>query len=274
MSRIPTLSRHQQHKAWIVTGVVAVLVAIACVAALGYYVFTLDSELQRETAARVASDVESKGLTEDVNALRAQVISEGEKPVVPPPGPVETSPDLTDTEVRSLALQIVQDYGVSQQAVTALVDAAVARVETTPGPPGESGPAPTPEAVMEATEAIVVPFLQANPPPPGEAGRDGVDGQDGEPGADSTVPGPQGEPGNGITESAFDETSCVLTFSYTDGTTQELGPVCGEDAFPFTIRFTVPTNGGKSVTVTCALTEATTEPQDCTTEESNPGGNP
>src|SRR5512139_2124358 len=108
-SRHVALSRQQRQRLWSVVGALAVLVAITVVAALGYQVFTLDSELQRETTARLASDAESGSLAEDVNALRAQVIAQGERPVAPPATTDPPDTELSDADVRTLALQVVRD---------------------------------------------------------------------------------------------------------------------------------------------------------------------
>jgi hypothetical protein len=75
------------------------------------------------------------------------------------------------------------------------------------GAPGRPGPVVSTAAVAAATAA----YLQANPPPPGE-------------------PGAPGAPGVGVSSAFLD--GCDVVFTYTDGTSSRVGPLCGPPGPP------------------------------------------
>lgn len=255
-----------RRRTYIVIATLCIMAVVAAIAWLGFVASGLDARLQQESAARLTSDRDRSSLADDVRALRGQVLDAGETPVAPEPS-VPTSPALTDAQVRALAGDVVNELGATPAAVSALIDAAVARVEATPGPP------PSPATVRAATQKVTTAYLKANPPP---AGQDGRDGRDGTNGADSTVPGAQGEKGDtgaagvGVASARFDTDSCSIVQTLTDGTEQSFGPLCGddgedgEDAVPFTFRFTVPGPGGSpGTTYECTIPSAGADPQDC-----------
>lgn len=255
-------SRVNQERAWLVVGALSVLIGIAVVAFLGYRSIVLtdkvekqEAVIQSEVSARVSADEErartSSRLNEaidDVNVLRAQVLASGEEPAVDPLPPEDTV--LTEDEARNLTLELVRAYSVDEPAVRGIVNAAVRKIETTPGPPGDSV---TPQQVYDATEAVVLPWLMANPP------KNGADGR-------------------GIKAVTLRDDGCTLVTTLTDGTSNELGPICGArgpagadgkngaDALPFTIRFRFPGRGLNDYLVTCSIAD-NKAPTDCTTEE-------
>ncbi|HMM95413.1 hypothetical protein [Phycicoccus sp.] len=260
MNRIS--SRVDPRRGWLAIAVAAALIAVGIVAGLGYKVVVLSdavneqkSTTSKETQARVEADADRRELAErlddavsDVNALRNQVLANGERPVVEAPSRAATP--LSDAEVRAVALQVVRTYAVDSNAVNAIVSAAVAKVEKTPGPKGDG---PTQDEVLDAVQSVVIPYLAANPP------KDGVNGKDGADGA-------PGAPGVGIKSVTFDDTRCLIVTTLTDGSTQELGPVCGKDAYPVTIRFNFDLDRRTTVLVTCEIKD-NSAPTDCTSEQ-------
>ncbi len=160
MNDVPDIP-HNRITPLVLTFLAAVAVTLALFAYLYWQSDDRADDLQSENAA---SGVVSSSLATDVEALRAQILALGERPVAP-------DPEVTVREV-------IRETG--EQGVAGLQG-----VQGIQGLAGRDGrDSITPACGFEAAQCQ------------GAAGVDGRDGLDGAPGADSTVPGPQGPQGS------------------------------------------------------------------------------
>lgn len=129
------------------------------------------------------------------------VDSNGEVTLVPiPPTPEQTSAAVADW-FASHDLSLTSGYRSAMQ------DAVARHLTRNPpaaGKDGKDAPRPTDQQIADAVAA----YLIANPP------ADGVDGTNG---AD----------GRGVVSAVLD--GCDVVFTYTDGDTDRVGPICGTD---------------------------------------------
>lgn len=178
----------------------ALFVAFAALAFAGTsYVQRAEQQQQRADAEQGRAQQAETA----VDLLCAQVERLGRRCVVEPEELTGQPVPPTEAQLRPLVRQYVDEWlaanppppGRDAPSLAELTDVIVtevaAELERNPPPPGEDGEpggSPTPEQLRPIVVEAVSEHLAATPPPPGQPGQDGEDG------ADSTVPGPPGEP--------------------------------------------------------------------------------
>lgn len=188
---------------WVVLG--AITAAVVAMLGLVMYqqgVSAHDSEMQQAEIAALQA-----GLDEANARLEAEgeqpvpvpsVDSEGTVNLVPvPPTPEQTSAAVADWFA-------ARDLSLTPGYSEAMQDAVARYLTRNPPPAGKDGSGPTDQQIADAAAA----YLIANPP------ADGVDGTNG---AD----------GRGVVSAVLD--GCDVVFTYTDGDTDRVGPICGRD---------------------------------------------
>jgi len=163
-----------------------------------------ETELQRQAAEITALEA---GLDEANSRLEAEgeqpvpvpsVDSEGTVDVIPiPPTPEQTSAAVADWFA-------AHDLSLTPGYSEAMQDAVARYLTRNPPPAGKDGSGPTDQQIADAAAA----YLIANPP---------ADGTDGTNGAD----------GRGVVSAVLD--GCDVVFTYTNGDTDRVGPICGKD---------------------------------------------
>jgi hypothetical protein len=163
-----------------------------------------ETELQRQAAEITALEA---GLDEANSRLEA----EGEQPVPVPSvdseGTVNLVPVPPTSEQTSAAVAdwfAARDLSLTPGYSEAMQDAVARYLTRNPPPAGKDGSGPTDQQIADAAAA----YLIANPP------ADGVDGSNG---AD----------GRGVVSAVLD--GCDVVFTYTNGDTDRVGPICGND---------------------------------------------
>lgn len=133
-----------------------------------------------------------------------QVVEDPAAPPVPAPGKDgDDAPPPTDSQVadgvaawfNTHDLSLTAGYSTSMQTAVARY---LSRNPPSAGEPGEDAPAPTDQQIATAAAA----YLMAHPP------TDGTDGR-------------------GVVSASLD--GCYVVFTYTDGGTDRVGPICGAD---------------------------------------------
>jgi len=163
-----------------------------------------ETELQRQATEIAALEA---GLDEANARLEAEgeqpvpvpsVDSEGTVDVVPiPPTPEQTSAAVADWFA-------ARDLSLTPGYSEAMQDAVARYLTRNPPPAGKDGSGPTDQQIADAAAA----YLIANPP------ADGADGTN-------------GDDGRGLVSAVLD--GCDVVFTYTDGDTDRVGPICGKD---------------------------------------------
>lgn len=155
------------------------IVVAGCIVAAVLMAWTL-SQVQRQAdqidaLAAALGDEQSAAVAngEDPVAPEAEELIEDPE-YTPPPEPIRPSDDQVQEAVEAYFREHpVQD---GENASPPQIAAAVINYLTDhPPAPGQPGPAPTEEQLLNA----VAVYLAANPPPPGPPGADGTDGADG-----------------------------------------------------------------------------------------------
>ncbi|MPZ27552.1 MAG: hypothetical protein GEV12_14380 [Micromonosporaceae bacterium] len=185
------LHRKQKRRAWIVVLITFVASALLFYA-IGSFVHA-GNERERETDRAVSAADQLCAQVETLGGLCVVDPADlrGEEGPAGPPGPPPSDEQVA--EAVALILATNPPERGRPPTMQEIADAVAIHLAANPPQRGERGPAPTREQITNAVAA----FLLANPPPAGptgEPGEDGEDGEDGAPGADSTVPGPAGEP--------------------------------------------------------------------------------
>lgn len=207
---------------------------------LGYLAAAYDDEAEtnEQTTQAVSSvvaaacdaatfeDLRAQGLLEECRLAQAgelgDVLSDEVEESAPPAAdPIPDDPDTTPGEVQQ----------VSNRRLAAAAEVAVNAYF-------EENPIPGDEEYQTAIKRTVAAYLRANPPRPGRppnpgeirrAVRDALL-------ANPPDAGPPGEPGTpgaagvGVAKASLE--GCNVVFTYSDGDTDTVGPLCGEDGEP------------------------------------------
>lgn len=188
----------------------------------------VQSMLASACGAASFEELQRQGLVEECRLAQAGELDDAipddaaqpnDEPSEVEPDQIEDEPDATPADVKPAPL--------SQEQVNAAVNAyfsengiplgggysrAIKRSVTaylTANPP-EPGRPPTDGEIRSAVRAALV----ANPPEDGTDGADGADGSD----------------GVGVAAASLD--GCDVVFTFSDGTTDRVGPLCGDDGEP------------------------------------------
>lgn len=183
-------------------GPVAFMVAL--VLGLAYVTARFDSAEEAREAQHTEIVALQSGLEEANARLEAEgeppvpvpeVNSDGEVTVVPIPPTHEETAAAVATWFATHDLSLTSGYSAAMQAAVARY---LSRNPPPPGKDGKDAPAPTDRQIAGAVAA----HLMANPPAAGINGR-------------------------GVAETTLD--GCHVVFTYTDGATDRVGPICGKD---------------------------------------------
>lgn len=174
----------------------------------------LVAECRLARAGKIADAVPDDALPADGEAADQPVVAD----VVPDDEDVDVSPPSTSAVDGAISRAVDRWFLTNDLRLTAGYEeslrTAVARSLQADPPPrgqrGQRGPGPTDRQVATAVTAALI----ANPPAPGADGSDGATGA-------------AGQPGRGIVDASLVE--CAVVFTYTDGTSTSIGPVCGAD---------------------------------------------
>jgi hypothetical protein len=160
---------------------------------------------------REQQHAEIVALQAGLDEANARLEAEGEQPVPVPSVdsegtvslvPVPPTPEQMDAAVADWFAS--HDLSLTPGYSEAMQDAVARHLTRNPPPAGKDGSGPTDQQIADAVAA----YLIANPP------ADGVDGTNG---AD----------GRGVVSAVLD--GCDVVFTYTNGDTDRVGPICGKD---------------------------------------------
>lgn len=212
--RAEAVVRNKQRQwVWNLVGLTALVLAII-LAVLAAWDWQRRAEAAEQTVVTFAQQVQDAcddgGLPVDGHDLcpRAdEIVEDPAAPAVPAPG--KDGDDATDSQVAAgvSAWFATHDLSLTSGYSASMQDAVARYLSRNPPPSGKDGkdaPKPTDQQIA----AQVAAYLIAHPP------ADGADGHN-------------GTAGRGVVSSALD--GCDVVFTYTDGTTDRIGPICGAD---------------------------------------------
>lgn len=166
-----------------------------------------ETELQRQ-AAEIAA------LEAGMEEANARLEAEGEQPVPVPEVdsegtvntvPIPPTPEQTEAAVADWFAS--HDLSLTSGYSDAMQDAVARHLTRNPPPPGKDGKDATGPTSQQIADAVAV-YLIANPPAAGADGSNGADGR-------------------GVASANLD--GCDVVFTYTNGDTDRVGPLCGKD---------------------------------------------
>jgi len=211
------VERTEKFLAWrsrraLVTGVLVAALMVSVAVNVGVWwqgQQTADNAIQNTVsfAQQVQDACADGGLPVDGRDLCPRADEIVEDPAAPPvPEPAENGDDATDAQVAAGVAAWFATHDLSltpgyNEAMQAAVARSLSRNPPAPGKDGKDAAPPTDRQIAGA----VATYLIAHPPADGSNGTDG----------------------RGVISSALD--GCDVVFTYTDGGTDRVGPICGAD---------------------------------------------
>lgn len=187
------------------------LIPVAVAIALGLMLSVILHQLDVGAEERDQQHAEIVALQAGLDEANSRLEAEGEQPVPVPSvdsegtvGVVPIPPTLEQTSAAVADWFAARDLSLTPGYSEAMQDAVARYLTRNPPPAGKDGSGPTDQQIADAAAA----YLIANPP---------ADGADGTNGAD----------GRGLVSAVLD--GCDVVFTYTDGDTDRVGPICGKD---------------------------------------------
>lgn len=187
------------------------LIPVAVAIALGLMLSVILHQLDVGAEERDQQHAEIVALQAGLDEANSRLEAEGEQPVPVPSvdseGTLDVVPIPPTPEQTSAAVAdwfAARDLSLTPGYSEAMQDAVARYLTRNPPPAGKDGSGPTDQQIADAAAA----YLIANPP------ADGADGTN-------------GDDGRGLVSAVLD--GCDVVFTYTDGDTDRVGPICGKD---------------------------------------------